>query len=78
MADKCIDILDFFESFGNNPTDEHLRTIEKWIEDSNENKEILKDYYKLSWALLYLQKEKKFNTEKALEKVKIMIRKNDS
>ena len=78
MADKCIDILDFFESFDNNPTDEYLRTIEKWIEYSNENKEILKDYYKLSWALLYLQKEKKFNTEKALEKVKIMIRKNDS
>lgn len=70
MAQKReINELDLFQYVNRELTDQESIEVEEWINASEENRKIAKDYYELSFAITSLKVIKHSNPQKALLKV---------
>ncbi|MCI6213222.1 FecR family protein [Bacteroides heparinolyticus] len=75
MRKKEIDELDLYRYMNRELTDQEQSEVEEWINASDENRKIAKDYHELFLAVTSLQLIKQSASQKALENVNRRIRK---
>ena len=75
---KNINELDLFRYMNNELSGQEYIEVEEWINASEENRKIAKDYYELSFAVTSLQFIKRSAPQKALENVNKQIKENNS
>lgn len=71
---KNINELDLFRYMNNELSGQEYIEVEEWINASEENRKIAKDYYELSFAVTSLQFIKRSAPQKALENVNKQIK----